>query len=147
MNSRLSKIQQNLEENIKKGDMLPAVIASNTHIQPFVRSNQVYKHCWTRVIGKHLITKMEPINPVDKHGCVCEQRRLNRRTLATWQKRKAFHDNSLFFTSWSICNVRSCYCWESSESWWGRCYASSLYIKHHWKENNGWNTETGDFEH
>lgn len=99
MNSRLSKIQQNLEENIKKGDMLPAVIASNTHIQPFVRSNHVYKHCWTRVIGKHLITKMEPSNPVDKHGCVCEQRRLNRRTLATWQKRKAFHDNSLFFTS------------------------------------------------
>ena len=59
-NSSLNKIQQSLEENTNKGDMLPIIITSNTHIQSFVKGYYVYKHWWTRVIEKYLITKMEP---------------------------------------------------------------------------------------
>ena len=59
-NSSSNKIQQSLEENTNKGDMLPIIITSNTHIQSFVKGYYVYKHWWTRVIEKYLITKMEP---------------------------------------------------------------------------------------
>ena len=67
MNSSLNKVQQDLEENIKKGDMLPIIITQNTHTRSFVKGYHVYKHCLTPVLGQHLITKMEPSNPVDKY--------------------------------------------------------------------------------
>ena len=68
MNSGWNEIQQNLEENIKKEGMLPIIIiASNTHIRSFVKGYNVSKHCWTPVIGQHLIKKMELSNPVDKY--------------------------------------------------------------------------------
>ena len=43
-NSSSNKIQQSLEENTNKGDMLPIIITSNTHIQSFVKGYYVYKH-------------------------------------------------------------------------------------------------------
>ena len=42
MNLSSNEIQRNLQEHIKKGDMLPIIITSNTHIQSIVK---VYKQC------------------------------------------------------------------------------------------------------
>ena len=67
MNSSSNEIQQNLEENIKEGDMLPIIIiiiTSNTHIWSFAKGSHIFKHCFKPVIGEHLFTKIEPTNPV-----------------------------------------------------------------------------------
>ena len=71
MNSSSNEIQQNLEENIKEGDMLPIIIiiiiiiiTSNTHIWSFAKGSHIFKHCFKPVIGEHLFTKIEPSNPV-----------------------------------------------------------------------------------
>ena len=40
MNSRSNEIQQNLQRNIKKGQILPIIITSNTHIQSFVKGHK-----------------------------------------------------------------------------------------------------------
>ena len=66
-----------LNENKKKGDMLPIIITSNTYIQCFAKGYHIYKHCY-------LITKIEPSNPVDKYTVsVNQEDLLNRRILAT----------------------------------------------------------------
>ena len=83
------KIQQNLEEIIKKGNMLPIIITSNYSYQVFGKglscmqlSWTPVKLSWTPVIGEYLIKNMQPTSPVNKH---------------TYQKVKSFQKQFFIF--------------------------------------------------
>ena len=105
MNSHLNEIQHDLEKKHKE--------RRHAFCSYYLKySHPSHKTHRPQVIGKHLITNIEPSNPVDKYA-VC----VNKGHLIVWhlslgKKRKVFDDNALSFASWWICNVRSCYGWE-----------------------------------
>ena len=69
--------------------MLPITITSTTHIRSFVKGCHVQKHLWKPVVQDHLMTKIEPRNPLEKYA-VSTKKWLNHRKLVVWQKRKVF---------------------------------------------------------
>ena len=48
--------------------MLPIIITSTTHIRSFVKGCHVQKHLWKPVVQDHLMTKIEPSNPLEKYA-------------------------------------------------------------------------------
>ena len=48
--------------------MLPIIITSTTNIQSLVKCCHVQKHLWKPVVQDHLMTKIEPSNPLEKYA-------------------------------------------------------------------------------